>query len=100
MKHPKRISDEKRAAIAEDYKAGMKVDEINKKHGIAMGTASYIAREAGLPTRKRTHIKKARYDGCDDNPNLRALYNERTEEAKLRTIYFVAHQSRRSRRAD
>lgn len=75
MKHKLAIPPEKRAAIAADYAAGMSVAEINAKHGIAMGTASYIAREHGIPTRKRTHVKKARYDGCDGTKLYREYWN-------------------------
>lgn len=47
------------AAIAEDYKAGLPMEEIRRRHDVARATAREIVREMGLPPR---HYGAARKD--------------------------------------
>lgn len=57
-------SDEVKKSVIEDYKDGMKVADIEKRHGIPKGSIGHMLTEAGVPRRRNRNAPPKKCPNC------------------------------------
>ena len=57
-------SDEVKKSVIEDYEDGMKVADIEQRHGISKGSIGHILTEAGVPRRRNRKAPPKKCPNC------------------------------------
>lgn len=60
-------SDEVKKSVIEDYKDGMKVADIEKRHGIPKGSIGHMLTEAGVPRRRNRNAPQKNVRTAGEN---------------------------------